>query len=170
MVDAINMLVMQSSLPGFTPRSAGTPVSESILPIADLNFISSSIRVDNLQNVAILEYRSSKTGEVLQQFPTQAQIEAFKHAEQLQVAQKRELHRTMQRNTTPVVDAAAAQVPTSAAPVVQTAPLLPSLVQAAAPSPAPSSSPAPLPSPAPIMSSGSIGFASSSHSTQSILV
>ena len=168
MVDAINMFAIQSSLPGFTSRSAGTSVSESVLQIADMHFVSSSIRVDNLQNVAILEYRSSKTGEVLQQFPTQAQIEAFKHAEQLQVAQKQELHRATQRNIAPVVNAAAAEVPSSAAPVVQTAPLLPPVVQAAAPSHAPSS--APLPSPAPTMSSGSVGFAGASHSTQSILV
>ena len=170
MVDAINIFAMQSSLPGFTSRSVGVPVSESVLQIADMNFVSSSIRVDNLQNVAILEYRSSRTGEVLQQFPTQAQIEAFKHAEQLQVAQKQELHRATQRNIAPVVNAASAEVSSSVAPapVVQTAPLLPPVVQAAAPSPAPSF--APLPSPAPIMSSGSVGFAGSSHSTQSILV
>jgi len=47
------------------------------------SFVSSSIRVDNLQNVAILEYRS-EAGEVVQQYPTQSQIEAFKNAARLQ--------------------------------------------------------------------------------------
>jgi hypothetical protein len=46
-------------------------------------FVSSTIRVDNLQNVAILEYRS-ENGEVVQQYPTQSQIQAFRRAEHLQ--------------------------------------------------------------------------------------
>ncbi|MEZ0222986.1 MAG: hypothetical protein ACAH83_00405 [Alphaproteobacteria bacterium] len=37
------------------------------------------MRVDNLQNVAILEYRSSE-GDVVRQYPTEAQIQAFKRA------------------------------------------------------------------------------------------
>ncbi|MCE9508526.1 MAG: hypothetical protein K8R48_09495 [Alphaproteobacteria bacterium] len=49
----------------------------------DQGFVSSSIRVDNLQNVAILEYRSEK-GEIIQQYPTQTQIDAFKRAAALQ--------------------------------------------------------------------------------------
>ena len=47
-------------------------------------YVSSSIRVDNLQNVAILEYKSSETGEIKEQYPTQKQIEAFKSAQKLQ--------------------------------------------------------------------------------------
>jgi len=42
---------------------------------------TSAIRVDNLQNVAILEFRSADTGEVVAQFPTQKQIEAFRVAQ-----------------------------------------------------------------------------------------
>lgn len=48
----------------------------------DQDFVSSYIRVDNLQNVAILEYRS-ETGEVKEQYPNQKQIEAFRQAERL---------------------------------------------------------------------------------------
>jgi hypothetical protein len=38
------------------------------------------IRVDNLQNAVILEYRSSRTGEVVWQYPTESQIQAFHRA------------------------------------------------------------------------------------------
>ncbi|MBL1146887.1 MAG: hypothetical protein HND56_10290 [Pseudomonadota bacterium] len=46
------------------------------------SFISSRIRVDNLLDLAILEYRSQE-GEVIRQFPTQGQIQAFQRAAEL---------------------------------------------------------------------------------------
>lgn len=67
-----------------TSRSEATVVStEAVQKASQKNFVSSSIRVDNLQNVAILEYRS-EAGEVVQQYPSQSQIEAFKNAERIQ--------------------------------------------------------------------------------------
>ncbi len=51
--------------------------------LSSIDFVTSGIYVDNLQNVAILEYRSSQTGEVIRQYPDQAQINAFKAAERL---------------------------------------------------------------------------------------
>ncbi|MFH1157549.1 MAG: hypothetical protein V1721_01500 [Pseudomonadota bacterium] len=146
MVDAISALTMQSTVPRFETRDAGVSVSEnSMLQAADMDFVISSIRVDNLQNVAILEYRSSRTGEVVQQFPTQAQIEAFRRAEQIQTAQKQALRQVMQHSTTPVIESPTVEAP-SPAPVVQ-----------AAPSPAPVA----------IVSSGV--SAGAPHSTQSVL-
>lgn len=66
-----------------TSASAAQAQAEAATPTASgQDFVSSSIRVDNLQNVAILEYRSS-SGEVVQQYPNQSQIEAFKQAEHL---------------------------------------------------------------------------------------
>ncbi|MCK4945835.1 MAG: hypothetical protein KAS59_06190 [Alphaproteobacteria bacterium] len=151
MVDAINMLTMQSTMPRFTPQDACVSVSENSLQIADIDFVISSIRVDNLQNVAILEYRSGKTGEVMQQFPTQVQIEAFKRAEQLQIAQKQALQQVTQHNTTPIVDA-----PTIETPTIQAPPSAPVFQSA--------------PSPAPVTNTESGGSAGTPHSTQSILV
>src|SRR3984957_2709182 len=52
-------------------------------PLSSIDFVVSGIYVNNLQNVAILEYRSSQTDQVLQQYPDQAQINAFKAAQQL---------------------------------------------------------------------------------------
>lgn len=67
----------QSASVSATVQSAPAPAAQ------EQAFVSSSIRVDNLQNVAILEYRSSETGEVVQQYPNQSQIDAFKRAEHL---------------------------------------------------------------------------------------
>ena len=50
---------------------------------SNIDYVVSGIYVNNLQNVAILEYRSLQTGEILQQYPNQAQINAFKSAERL---------------------------------------------------------------------------------------
>jgi len=52
-------------------------------PLSSINFVVSGIYMNNLQKVAILEYRSCQTGQVLQQYPNQAQINAFKAAQQL---------------------------------------------------------------------------------------
>jgi len=156
MVDAINMLTMQSTMPRFTPRDACISVSENSLQIADIDFVISSIRVDNLQNVAILEYRSGKTGEVMQQFPTQTQIEAFKHAEQLQIAQKQALQQVAQHNTTPIVEASTIKTTTVGAPTIQAPPSAPVFQSA--------------PSPAPATNTDSGSSAGAPHSTQSILV
>ncbi len=49
----------------------------------NIDYVTSGIVVDNLQNIAILEYRSSQTGDIIQQYPNQAQINAFKAAERL---------------------------------------------------------------------------------------
>lgn len=44
-------------------------------------FFSTRIRVDNFLDLAIIEIRSSETGDVVRQFPTEKQIEAFKRSE-----------------------------------------------------------------------------------------
>jgi hypothetical protein len=67
---------VQSAAPA-TPAAAPPP------SISSIDFVVSGIYVNNLQNVAILEYRSSQTDQVIQQYPDQAQIDAFKAAQQL---------------------------------------------------------------------------------------
>jgi len=82
MVDAVNTVTLQSStLRPQTQASVSSAPAAEPAPSEAPEFVSSSIRVDNLQNVAILEYRSSRTGEVVQQYPTQSQIDAFHRAE-----------------------------------------------------------------------------------------
>lgn len=50
---------------------------------ADAFFISSRIRVDTELDKAILEFRSSETGDVIRQYPTESQIRAFQRASQI---------------------------------------------------------------------------------------
>ncbi len=64
-----------------TSSSAVSETSIAIPTKAEPVYVTSRIRIDNLQDVAILEYRS-ETGEVKDQFPTQKQIEAFKLTQQ----------------------------------------------------------------------------------------
>lgn len=64
---AVVVAAIETSTPSFSSRS-------TVLPY---------VRVDSLRNVALLEYRNGD-GEVVQQFPTEAQIRAFKSAERLQ--------------------------------------------------------------------------------------
>ncbi|TVQ85088.1 MAG: hypothetical protein EA357_01495 [Micavibrio sp.] len=66
------------------------PAPESQTRSATENFISSRIRIDNLLDLAILEFRSHETGEVLRQFPTERQIEAFQRAAQLETRQEQQ--------------------------------------------------------------------------------
>lgn len=47
-------------------------------------FLVSRIRMDNLQNVAIIEVRTRDTGEVVNQYPTEDQIRAIKRAAELE--------------------------------------------------------------------------------------
>jgi hypothetical protein len=87
MIESVNIVSNQApqTVKEVPQGSGSVSVAEPASSEAN-NFVSSNIRMDNLQNVAILEYRSSKTGEVIQQYPNQAHIQAFKQAEKLAAA------------------------------------------------------------------------------------
>ena len=80
MIESVSTSSVQSPVLRSSPQSANPFSAASIANPS--NFVSSRVRVDNLQNVAILEYRSAD-GNVVQQYPTEAQIQAFKTAERL---------------------------------------------------------------------------------------
>lgn len=137
MVEVVNSVsVIQSSAakPGNT--SKGAVASPSSAPVAAESsaqatpqaFVNSTIRVDNLQNVVILEYRSAQTGEVLTQYPSQSQIETFKEAERLAA-------QAAQNHTAPPPDTA----PPPAAPQQVTVAATDNSSGADAPAPAPES-------------------------------
>lgn len=133
MVEAVSAITLQSNTPRSQPQASSASVTVVPAPVAEANFVTSHIRVDNLQNVAILEYLSSSTGEVVRQYPSQSQISAFKRAQQLEV----------QKVTAPPPAVSSSPVP--AAPTADHAPAAPSAPAAPA-APAPSSgdsSPAP---------------------------
>jgi hypothetical protein len=104
MVDAVSTVSNVTSAALRQGSQAAVSVASSSLPRPDGGFVSSYIRVDNLQNVAILEYRTEK-GEVVQQYPTQAQIDAFKRAESLEARK----HQQISSAETPETPAAPAE-------------------------------------------------------------
>ena len=102
--------VQSSSVASAPPQASSSSVESNV------DFVTSCIYVDNLQNVAILEYRSSQTGQVVQQYPNQAQINAFKAAQQLahQAGLKQESAPAPDVHQAPVQSAAPDQVATTA--------------------------------------------------------
>lgn len=110
MIDAVSTLSVQSAALRYTPQSAGDS-SAAIGAANQANFVTSRVRVDNLQNVAILEYVSGN-GQVVQQYPSQQQIRAFKRAEQLQANQEQQARQQQQQQA-----ARAASFHTGSAPV-----------------------------------------------------
>jgi len=54
----------------------------AVKPMPD--FTVSNIRVDNHLDLAILEFRSAKTGDVMRQYPTEKQIAGYQRAAQLE--------------------------------------------------------------------------------------
>jgi hypothetical protein len=151
MIESVNIVSSQTpqTLKDAPQGSGSVPVSEPVSSETN-NFVSSNIRMDNLQNVAILEYRSSKTGEVIQQYPNQAHIQAFKQAEKLAAAIEPAPQQTVDAHEGDATTAS------SSAPVV---------VAQSAETPAPKAAPVHVAAPAEEHSSPS-----PSHSTQSVVV
>lgn len=85
MIDAVSTLSVQSNAPRVTPQaSAPVPaVSSSSSIAAEQSYASSRIRVDNYLDMAILEVRSTDTGDVIRQYPSEYQIRAFQRASEI---------------------------------------------------------------------------------------
>lgn len=83
MIDAVNTSTVQSaSLRPTSQTVAFSPVSAAAS--FSSQYVSSRIRMDNQLNVAILEFRSGSSGEVIRQYPTEFQLRAFQRAAQLE--------------------------------------------------------------------------------------
>jgi len=86
MIDSVGTLSVQASaLRSSASQSvvASAPQTQQAYP----SLVSLRVRVDNQLNKAILEVRSNDTGEVVEQYPSPAQIRAFQRAAQLQAQQ-----------------------------------------------------------------------------------
>ena len=81
MIESISTLSVQSSVLRYQPQS-NTDSAPAPQAISAPEFATSRIRVDNLQNIAILEVISEE-GDVIRQYPSESQIKAFKRAESL---------------------------------------------------------------------------------------
>lgn len=83
MIEAVSTSSVQSASLRVPPQgSAALPVPATTAQVGSSEFISSRIRVDNELDLAILEFRSSDTGDVVRQYPTEPQIRAFQRAAQ----------------------------------------------------------------------------------------
>lgn len=81
MIESISTLSVQSSVLRYQPQS-NTDSAPATQAVSAPEFATSRIRVDNLQNIAILEV-ISEDGDVIRQYPSESQIKAFKRAESL---------------------------------------------------------------------------------------
>lgn len=118
MVDSINIISSQGNTSRHAPQALAASAPVAAETPVQREFITSHIRVDNLQNVAILEYLSSATGEVVRQYPSQSQISAFKRAEQLQTESRHVPSTPLpQATTAPTITVAAPPPAPDAAPV-----------------------------------------------------
>ena len=101
--------------PETKPEGGRSSVSSAVQP-----YLSSRIRVDNLLNVAILEVRSTDTGDVIRQYPTEQQIQAFQRAsEALADADQQRLEATVE-----LTQRAPEPTTTQQAPVAQQQPVV----------------------------------------------
>lgn len=88
MIDAVSTLSVQSgamrgnpqSVSSFVTTGAGVDKSYANLPKLGTRLY---VRIDSAAERAILEVRASETGEVVNQYPSEAQIKAFQRAEKL---------------------------------------------------------------------------------------
>ncbi len=120
------------------------------------------IRVDNSIDKAIIEYRSSETGEVVNQYPTEAQVKALARAAELDTTQPTVAE-------APVADTAQTVTADSTAPA-DTADAAPAPDSSFAVTPSATATAAPAIASAPVSTGGNAGGSSSVTSTQSITV
>lgn len=87
MIEALNIGAVTTSAAGAGARQAVFARREQLqlekpsAPVAP--YVSPRVRVDNLTNVALIEIRDGETGDVVDSFPSEKQILAFKKADSL---------------------------------------------------------------------------------------
>lgn len=137
MIDAVSL-----SVNGANPQK---PVSKQTVEVQESSAPpppqppstgAARIRIDNQLNMAIIEYRSNETGDVVRQYPTEAQIQAFSRASQLEirrVAQEPAFEAPEASSSDVGTDSSDAEASSSAAPDVPAVADVPATPAAAAP-------------------------------------
>lgn len=84
MIETVSTSSVQNAALRAAPQASGS--SRSVEPVSKANefFVSSRIRMDNLLDLAILEYRNTNSGDVIRQYPSESQIRAFQRAAELE--------------------------------------------------------------------------------------
>jgi len=92
MIDAVSTLSVQSAALRGSPQNVASFASAAVKGGVDLYANMPKlgtrlyVRIDSAAERAILEVRASETGEVVNQYPSEAQIKAFQRAEKLATA------------------------------------------------------------------------------------
>lgn len=145
MIDAVSTLSVQSSALRGVPQNSSSFASSGGGSNADVYANMPKlgtrlyVRIDSAAERAILEVRASETGEVVNQYPSEAQIKAFQRAEKLAAARSEQetsrITREAARNTESVQQQAqqTRDIPTPEPVQVQQA--SPSVSSVIAPSP-----------------------------------
>ncbi len=82
MIEAVGTLSVQSNALRSQPQNNIAAISAESAGSPQGAFINSRVRVDNLLDVAILEFRNSG-GEVIRQYPSKAQLRGYERAAEL---------------------------------------------------------------------------------------
>jgi len=114
MIEAISTVSVQSQALRSSPQAVSSYVAkaEPVRAAGGMGLLR--VRMDNHLDMAILEQRSAETGEVVRQYPSEAQIRAFQRAAELEARSQKEIQQS-----------APAPVREVQAPVVESAPSAP---------------------------------------------
>lgn len=89
MIDSISTSLVQSAALRPLPQGQSALQAE-VAAVSSANLPTWRIRMDNHLDRAIIEVRASDNGQVLRQYPTEAQLRAFARAESLKQARQQE--------------------------------------------------------------------------------
>lgn len=124
MIEAVNSVVATTQVSRGNPAQqsssrASSTNTESVQQIAQAPYVSPYISVDLNFDRAVLQIRDSETGDVVRQFPTESQLEAYRRAQTAQQVQQQQT-----AEPAPSVEASSGQqqVVQAPAPQAQTAP------------------------------------------------
>lgn len=138
MIEAVSTLSVQSSAARVRPQAVASFASggggaEALYSNQPQLGRSLSVRIDSAAERAILEVRSSETGEVVNQYPSDAQLKAFQRAQKLDAAQAEQaaVSAAREKAASPNTDVAQAQPKESVAPVTSTPAPAPTTVSTA---------------------------------------
>lgn len=130
MIEAVNSTLATSAL---TREAAGQQSSansfaanpERVQRIAQAPYVSPYIAVDTNFDRAVLQIRDSDTGDVLAQYPTEPQLEAYRRAQQIRQEPATPAPQPAQQasESAPAQQASAPEAPAAPQPQPQSAPV-----------------------------------------------
>ena len=131
MIEAVNSVLSNVSISRGAVEQQSTARSlsanpEKVQEAAKTPFVSPAISIDKQSNRAIIQIRDSDTGDVVQQFPTEGQLKAYRQAQEFSERQRSQSESQVREATTSSSSSASSEVsapdPQAAAEVSAPAP------------------------------------------------